>query len=427
MDNTRTVTNIIDNEALEYAMYTIQSRAIASLVDGFKPVHRYVMTMALKTAKNDFVKVAALGGSVSQIGYNHGEVSAQDACKLLASDWSNNVPFLQGRGNFGSRLVNDSAASRYVYAKVHENFNKLYKDFDILPENPDPEQKIPLWYLPTVPTILLNGVDGIATGFATKIMPYDLKDIKRCCAQILAGKELTELVPSFSEFTGLVTRDKRVVYLSGIHKLTGYVLKVTEVPIGYDREKYVQMLDTLEESGKIISYLDECDSKGFNFTIKLKRNLKWTESMIVKTFKLQTRFTENITTLDEHGKLKIFDCAEDLVRYFVEFKLKFLQKRIDNAIDRAKQSILLATNRIHWIEQNLLGKIDYSKSTKKEVEAIIKSEYGAIYVANLISMNLYHMSTDEIDKLRGALVELETEWEYWTHQTPKMQFISDLK
>lgn len=427
METSRTVTSIVDNEALEYAMYTLQNRALPSLVDGFKPVHRYVMTMALKTAKTEFNKVAAIGGSVSSLGYNHGEVSAQDACKLLAANWSNNVPFLQGRGNFGSRLVNQSAASRYVYAKIHENFTNLYKDFDILPENPDPEQKVPLWYLPTIPTVLLNGMEGIATGFATKILPYSLRDIKRCCAEILSEKTLTPLVPTFPQFSGEVTRDGTVVTMKGIHKLTGYSLKITEVPIGFDREKYIILLDKLEEDGKLVSYLDQCDENGFNFTIKLKRNLKWTDANVVKMFRLEKTITESLSVLDENGKFKLFDCPEDLVNYFINFKMVILDTRIKSSILATKKLIDFAANRVKWIAENISGNIEYVKVTKAELEKYITEKYGKDFVSNLMSMNIYHMSTDELKKLEVELARLQELLLYWKKQTPRMQFISDLK
>ncbi|MHC0434427.1 DNA gyrase subunit A, partial [Streptomyces sp. O3] len=77
-------------------MYTIENRALANGIDGLKPVQRFVLYNVIKDASTSFDKVAALGSSVSKIGYNHGETSAQDALALMAAEWQNNVPIVQG-------------------------------------------------------------------------------------------------------------------------------------------------------------------------------------------------------------------------------------------------------------------------------------------------------------------------------------------
>mgnify|MGYP003635950511 CR=1 FL=1 len=423
----RKLSDIIDNEALDYAMYTVENRAIPSVIDGFKPVHRFILTMALQVAKNDFAKVAAIAGSVSSLGYNHGEVSAQDACKLLASDWSNNVPFLHGRGNFGSRLVNDSAAARYIYAKVHQNFFDIYKDMDILEAHSDLEIKTPKYYIPIIPTVLLNSIEGVATGFATKILPYSLRDIKKAVAQCLAKKPLDTLVPTFPQFKGSVSRDGNRVTMSGIYNLTGYKLTITEIPIGFDREKYVILLDKLEELDKIIAYEDRCDKNGVHFVIKLRRTLKWDDKKVIALFKMEKTITENITTLDESGKLKIFNSPEDLVIYFVEYKMGVLKKRIDFMKSKVSSEIELNLVRVKWIKANLNGEVDYKNLSKKSLEKLIGDKYGNKFIEKLIPMNLYQLTTDEIEKLEGKLQDSELRLEYWKGQNQLSQYIADIK
>lgn len=117
----RGLKSIIDNEALAYAMYTVENRAIPNMIDGLKPVQRFVVARALELGKGNrdkFHKLASIAGGVADLGYHHGEGSAQDAGALMANTWNNNYPILDGQGNFGSRLVQEAAASRYIFARV---------------------------------------------------------------------------------------------------------------------------------------------------------------------------------------------------------------------------------------------------------------------------------------------------------------------
>ncbi|SCN45963.1 DNA topoisomerase II [Cronobacter phage Pet-CM3-4] len=135
--NMRNLQSIIDNEAKEFAIYTVENRAIPNLIDGFKPVQRFVIARALDLSrgnKEKFHKLASVAGGVADLGYHHGEGSAQDAGALMANTWNNNYPLLDGQGNFGSRLVQKAAASRYIFCRISDNFRKVYKDTEIAPD-----------------------------------------------------------------------------------------------------------------------------------------------------------------------------------------------------------------------------------------------------------------------------------------------------
>ena len=100
--NVRNLQSIIDNEAKEFAIYTVENRAIPNLIDGFKPVQRFVIARALDLSrgnKEKFHKLASVAGGVADLGYHHGEGSAQDAGALMANTWNNNYPLLDGQGN----------------------------------------------------------------------------------------------------------------------------------------------------------------------------------------------------------------------------------------------------------------------------------------------------------------------------------------
>jgi len=162
---------------LDFAQYTVASRAIPNMIDGMKPVQRFYLYSSLVNSRRDFKKVSAVAGVLSDYGYNHGEVSAAGAGQLMAATWRNNICLVEGRGSFGTRQVQAAGASRYVYTKVSANFDRYIKDLELSPAHKDPEHEPPAFYLPVLPLVLLNGAAGIATGFATNILPRDDADV----------------------------------------------------------------------------------------------------------------------------------------------------------------------------------------------------------------------------------------------------------
>ena len=136
--NNYPISKVAANEWKAFAMYTVESRAIPNMIDGLKPVQRFYLYSSLINSKRDFKKVSAVSGIISDYGYNHGESSAAGAGQLMAAEWNNNICLIEGRGSFGTRLVQNAGAPRYVYSRVNDNFIKYAKDIDLSPIHEDP-------------------------------------------------------------------------------------------------------------------------------------------------------------------------------------------------------------------------------------------------------------------------------------------------
>lgn len=176
----QTVTNLIDNDYKDYSKYVLYSRAIPSLIDGLKPSQRKILYTATKVAKTSRIKTASLAGAViEKANYHHGDASLNDAINKMAQTFNNNLPLLSGEGSFGSRLVQEAAAARYTFVRLNDNFNKYFVDTDILLAGEDPEDPEPRFYLPTIPWVLVNGISGIAVGFATEIQPRNPEQLQK--------------------------------------------------------------------------------------------------------------------------------------------------------------------------------------------------------------------------------------------------------
>jgi DNA topoisomerase-2 len=423
------LTVVVAKNWKEYALYTVEERAIPSMVDGLKPSQRFILYSALKNAKDRFAKVAEIAGNVSAYGYHHGETSAQGAATAMGSDWQNNNPLLEGDGNFGTRLVQKPAAARYIFAKIHKNFYNFFMDTDLCPEHIDEDIKTPKWYLPIIPYVLLNGISGVATGFATDILPYDVKEVTKLTAMYLSGKSIDgkTLLPKFPQFTGTVERTGPKSYdVVGTFELKGKTkLLITEVPYGYDRETYVEILDTLEENGVLVNYEDQCDMNGFQFLVTLRRDF---DGDIEKTFKLRKSFTENLSVIDPEGKFKIYDTPIDLIKDFCDFRLKYVQKRIEKELDILTTDMALLKAKIKFIESVIANKITFKEKSKKQLnDELIALKFKPEHIDSLLNMNFYHLTTEEIDKLGNKYLELYESCVYFKGTTAETEYRLDLE
>ena len=236
----KTITEAIDGGYKEFAEYVLESRSIPSVVDGLKPVHRKLLCSMLSEYSNKKVKVAEIGGSLSSRNYHHGEKSAMDAIIGMSQNWNNNTTLFESHGNFGSRLVQESASPRYIYVSLSENYKKFFADVEVAPKGIDVGE--PAYYLPIIPWVLVNGVGGMAIGFKTEILPRSVKDVLQSTRECLKDREkflaANKLIPpTFPNFSGLVLqKSDRQWKTQGIINYVGkYTYDITELPVGYDR------------------------------------------------------------------------------------------------------------------------------------------------------------------------------------------------
>lgn len=436
----RDIEDIIDNEALEYAMYTVQGRAIPNMIDGFKPVHRFIIHRALDLAKSSnfkkFHKIASIAGSVSDLGYHHTEVSAQDSGAKLANTWDNNFPLLDGQGNFGSRIIKEAGASRYIFARISDNFIKVYKDLDICPKHDDPEHIPPKFYLPLIPTVLLNGISGIAIGYATNILPHDVESVIECTKAAIKGKLDFEPKVKYPEFKGdIVELEDGRYELHGLYKfLSKTAIHITEIPRKWDRETYlIKILEPLRMDG-LINYEEGSAKEGFNFKVKLRKEYKLPKSeeaihnKIMKDFGLIEKVKQNITVINQDSALKYYETPSQLIRDFVEYRMPFVQTRIDNNIKELQHKLNLCTAKVKFIKMVVDGDIVINGKKRAELVSEIKTHKDiSEFSDTLVSMNIYHMTLDEIAKLEKAVKECEKELSYWNKTTPQKEYIKDLE
>ncbi|MBU4486519.1 MAG: DNA topoisomerase IV subunit A, partial [Candidatus Delongbacteria bacterium] len=165
---------LIDSNFLEYANYVVKERAIPDLKDGLKPVQRRVLFSMFRMDDGRFNKVANIVGHTMQF-HPHGDQAITDALVGLASK---NL-FIDMQGNFGNILTGDNAAAaRYIEARLtplakEVLFNKEITEFT---DSYDRRNEEPVVLPAKIPVLLLLGVEGIAVGMATKILPHNFNE-----------------------------------------------------------------------------------------------------------------------------------------------------------------------------------------------------------------------------------------------------------
>ena len=431
----RSITSFIDTEIKAYSISVIESRAIPSIIDGMKPVQRKIIYTADKMAKT-YVKTAALVGSTINIGgYYMGDASIEAAIGKMTQSFTgaNNVPLLEGEGAFGSRLVPEGiAASRYTKTKISGNFYKLFGDTQLLNyEEQDGEYFEPKYYHPVIPTVLLNKVSGIAVGFACEIQPYKLRDIINNMKAILSGKKPKKILPFYDGFTGTISEDATGdIIMTGVWKQVDSThIEISEIPVGISREKYVEFLMKLEEM-EIINDFTDYSKKEFKFVVELpKGELKKliNENKIPEVFRLSCRLTQNLNLISEDKKLLQFTDPNEIISYFIDFRMSLLSKKKSYWVKSYTDSIVSIENKISFIKYILSGKIvlDNCKSRKGLLKAI--TDMGFKEPDSLGAMPIYNINQEAIDGLEAEIKELKSGIDYYNNTSEADLFVIDLE
>lgn len=374
----KTVTEYLDQDYGNYAKYVIEHRAIPSVIDGFKPTQRKVIHIASKVWKgsnNKPLKIFQLGGKVaSDANYHHGDASLSSAIVGMAQSFKNSMPLLDEIGQFGSLRSPEAGAPRYISTKLNENFKLLYKDFELLDSRYEEGIEIePSFFLPIIPTVLLNGGSGIAVGFATNILNRNPVDLIESCIKELSNKRYDEPKPWYRGFTGSCNRDEvnsSTWILKGAYEVKNTsTVHISELPPSVTYEKYDKYLISKEDSKEIATY-DDNSKSNIDYTLKFRRaDLdKLIKSKRLDRFlKMEEKQSENLTMLDEHGKLKIFDNVKDIIKYFVNFRLKYYDKRKDYLIKTLKEQLIVLSNKAAFIKAIIDERLKINNVPKKTI------------------------------------------------------------
>jgi len=372
-------------------------RSIPSLVDGFKPGQRKVFFTCLKRNLVKEIKVAQLAGSVSEkSAYHHGEASLMGTIIGLAQNFvgSNNINLLMPVGQFGTRLTGgkDAASPRYIFTQLSPLARVIFnvKDDPLLNYLKDDNLSIePSWYMPLIPMVLVNGADGIGTGWATKIPNYNPREIVANLERLLKGEEIKEMLPWFKNFRGSFAAlgQQRYVCNGEIATLGENKLEITELPVRTWTTSYKEDLEKMmtgdeKSPAQIQDFRDHNTDQTIRMIVQMDAEKMRAAELgkgLHSFFKLQTTMsTTSMVLFDHMGVLRTYATVEDILKEFFSLRLEYYGKRkaYFEGLLGAEASRL--SNQARFILEKCKGDIRIENKKKKVmIEELVRKKYDS--------------------------------------------------
>jgi DNA topoisomerase II len=438
-------TDLINKELIHFSMYDVL-RSIPSICDGLKPSQRKVIYTLFKKNYKKEIKVAQLGAAVAETtSYHHGEQSLYGTIVNLAQNYtgSNNINLLKPNGQFGSRLNNgrDAASPRYIYTELSNITTHLFHTHDnhILNYLQDDGQSIePIYYVPILPIVLLNGAQGIGTGYSTNIPCFNPNDVVLNIKNYLNGKPLKKFIPWYNGFTGNIIEDENNNFLmKGVyHIVNDTSLKITDIPVGISIDDYKDFLDSLIDDNKygIVNFKNNSTETIIDFTLKFNNKNSLNNLLSNEDIYKYLKLTKNISTknfhlLNQYGSITKYDNAEDILISFVKLRLEFNQKRKSYLIDTYSLDLNILNNKIRFLTEIINGDLIVYKKSKNELnDILLKKSYNQIddTYNYLISMPIYSFTNEKLDDLYKKKNTLEYNLKEIQNKNIKTLLIEDL-
>lgn len=457
-----TYKDFLTKEMIHFSKYD-NDRSIPNIMDGLKTSLRKILFTGFKRKLVKEIKVAQFSGSVSEIScYHHGEASLNGAIKGLCQDFvgSNNINLFEPKGQFGTRLQGgqDSASERYIHTNLTPITRKLFVESDdaILHYLKDDGTSVePIYYLPIIPVILVNGCKGIGTGFSTDIPPYNPKTLIEYITCYLSKKTLPKLMPYYEGFNGTITLiDDTKFLIKGCYEiLSNTQVRITELPIGIWTDDYKSYLEKLIDPGQdtktkkkfkssVKDYVDMSTDTNIDITITFAPGIistltsKQTEhgcNELEKYLKLYvTRTTTNMHVFDENEKLCKFDTAEEIADHYISIRLDAYSTRKNYLISKLEEEVLLASDKARFIVGVLDDTIDLRKKNKLEVRELMQKQKFTVInddidYKHLVRMPMDSVTNENVELLLKQRDEKQSILNKLKESTPKDMWIHDLQ
>jgi len=460
--------DFINKELVQFSKYDVM-RSIPSVVDGLKPGQRKVLFCAFKRNLRSDIKVAQFVGYVSeQSAYHHGEQSLESTIVGMAQDFvgSNNINLLFPSGQFGTRLQGgkDSASGRYIYTRLCPWTRKIFSIHDdaLLAYQSEEGQNIePKWYCPIIPTVLVNGADGIGTGWSTNVPCYDPRDVIENLRSLLRGKDLRDMIPSYRGFKGLVESNAKggFEFTGTIQVCSDGTIEITELPIRTWTQNYKEFLQEMlvdyvkiedkskggKKGGKRtaaapkkapparkkktdsenITPEDSHDEDRGNrrapdtgvqikdfkeyhtehtvcFKIELSsENLAKAESIgLEKVFKLRSSVsTSNMVLFDPNGKIRKYETALEIIEDFAAIRIEYYVKRKQYLVSKLAREIEILENKKKFLIAVVKGELKFDS---RKINEIIK-ELKNLGIKSMTEIcDEFKISVDESESSEGG-------------------------
>ena len=441
-DNTlpRDIVDEMKESYLNYSMSVIVSRALPDVRDGLKPVHRrilYGMSELGSSWNRPYKKSARIVGDVLGKYHPHGDSSVYDALVRMAQDFSMRYELVDGQGNFGSIDGDNAAAMRYTESRMTKLSSEMLKDLDKdtvdWDLNFDETLKEPSVLPSAVPTLLVNGSEGIAVGMATKIPPHNLSEIIDGLVALIDNDSIDAeglmghiKGPDFPTAGLILGMDGlKEAYSTGRGKIKMRArahietnkkgrnsIVVTEVPYQTNKASLVEKIADLVRDKKVVGISDlrdESDKAGIRVVIETKRDAvpEVILNQLYKPTQLQDTFGIILLALVD-GIPKIMP-LKTVLNHFIEFRHEVVVKRTEFELKEAEarahilEGLKIALDNIDDIIKIIRGSKDPAQAKEGLMNSFNLSELQS---QAILDMRLQKLTGLEVDKVVAEYKEL---------------------
>jgi DNA topoisomerase-2 len=390
-----TISDFLDTEVIKFSRDDCH-RSIPGLMDGLKEGNRKTLYACfLRNLKytGKSLKIAQLAGYVAEhTSYHHGEQNLYDTITRMANSYvgSNNIPLLFRDGQFGTRLSGgkDAANARYIFTKLDGLTRYLFRqEDDILLDRvvDDGDVVEPKYYVPILPTVLINGCVGIGTGWSSNIPCYNPVDLIKLVREWLEhdGKVLinegdttislfSEITPWYRGYNGVIEKSGDTRYTSWGNVTVDKNTKIVdELPIGMWTDNFKDFLENLQEENVVKKVKNHSSAKNPLFVVT-----EDPDGIICnkETLKLHKYIhTSNMVLFDENGSIKKYESVDEIINSFCAVRLSYYTKRKDHIIKKINHDVTFMGNKKRFLEEVMSGDIklfDDSGKTRKSRKTI---------------------------------------------------------
>ncbi|MBT4792767.1 MAG: hypothetical protein HON90_14425 [Halobacteriovoraceae bacterium] len=391
---------IVKEEYRTYQIYTLMDRAIPYLQDGLKPSQRRILFTLWRNQSKGLMKVTGLTGLVLTL-HPHGPASVESSIVNLAQDYtfSNNYPLIDKKGYFGERMETQAAAGRYIECKLGEVAKLiLFDDMNQVDMVPNYDEKVmePVGLLPKLPVMLLNGAEGIGTGFSSVIPSFNHKDIIKSMVQFIQTGKARKIKPWVRNYVESVTveKTKKITFRMGFKKISDKIF-ITELPRGYDAKKVYKFLNKHIDNDFIKDYIDSTVDNSVMIELVFKHGQQASLAEVQNVMGTTTSLSPNYTLISERG-VKVLDEPEQIIEIFTAQRLKIVKRRYELLIFDAKERLKKNNEIIRFIKQKHYAIAEKKANRKAYVEYLTSKKF--IFAEYLADMAIYRMTKEEVSK-----------------------------
>ncbi len=414
------VDKIFDRNYLEYASYVIKDRAIPDIRDGLKPVQRRILHSLFEMDDGKFHKVANVVGHCMKY-HPHGDASIYEALVQLAQK----ELLIDTQGNFGNVFTGDQAsAARYIECRITPFAREILynKNITEYTESYDGRNLEPVVFPAKVPLVLILGVEGIAVGMSTSILPHNFREVVQAIQAVLRG-EKPVLYPDFVQ-GGLLDVSE---YRDGLGKVRIRAkldtsdpkrILVRELPYRITTEKLITSLETAANKGQIkIAEINDYTSENVEIEIKLPKGI-YARDVVDSLYAFtdcEVSYSVNLLVIRDQ-KPEVMTVS-DVLAYHASHLVRILKQELEYEERELKDQLHARTLEQIFIEERIYKAIEEMKSSEEVTNAVIqgfepfKSQIRRTIspddVERLLKIPIRRISLYDMNKLRKEIQDIK--------------------